>query len=522
MSIYARVAGTACAATLAALLCAAPAGADAPFQRGFVLTGWNAASYLNPKTDRSLQRMANDGSTNAAVFTQWFMDSPMSSHLAPDAERTPTDESLVRTIETARADGLSVTVKPQIGIRTGSWIGAAHPADLDAFWADYRTMLLHYADLAQEAGASMLVVGTEMGTLSPDEARWRALIAEVRTHFSGSLTYAANYDEFDRVPFWDALDYIGIDAYFGLADDSDPAPPVDSLVSAWNDRGYLDRIAAVSARTGRKVLFTEIGYRGTRATAVHPNIWSGTQVTDTVAQANAYEAFYRAVSGQPWMAGLYWWEINNDSWWVQDYSPVAKPAELVMADWNKRLAPPPSDTTPPPSDTTPPPSDTTPPPSDTTPPPTTDTPPPPPPTPDTPTPEPPVQEIVTTVDTTATAVVTEVAPQKAANPTPAPPVPATAAPVAHPAPRPAIYMTLRGKRLAGAVAPYSKACKGHIQLRVRTRRGGTWRYTDSPAPLSLTPAGSFFRRMPAGQLRVKALYTGSCGTAGSSWVTSSG
>ncbi|MEA2128365.1 MAG: hypothetical protein QOJ85_1256, partial [Solirubrobacteraceae bacterium] len=314
-----------------------------------MLTGWNAASYLAPRSDTGLRRMAGDGSDHAAVFTQWFMDGPTSSQIAPDPDRTPTDGSILHAMEVAHAAGMAVTLKPQLGIRSGSWIGAAHPADLDSFWSDYRTMLLHYADLAQQGRASMLVIGTEMATLSNDDGRWRALIAEVRTHFSGELTYAANYDEYQRVPFWDALDYIGIDAYFGLADDANPSPGTDALAAAWSDRGYLARIRAVSERVGRKVIFTEIGYRGTHATAAHPNIWSGTQLTDTGAQASAYEAFFRTVSQQPWMAGFYWWEVNADQWWVQDYNPMGKEAEQVMIEWNKRLEPPrPQDPPPPP------------------------------------------------------------------------------------------------------------------------------------------------------------------------------
>jgi hypothetical protein len=267
------------------------------------------------------------------------MDGPGSSHLSPDADRTPSDAAMLHAMAVAHEAGLSVTVKPQIGIRSGSWIGGAHPADLDAFWNDYTTMLLHYADLAEQGGATMLVVGTEMRTLSWDEARWRRLIAEVRARFHGQLTYAANYDEYDSVPFWDALDYIGIDGYFALASADSPAPPVADLVQAWQSRGYLSRLAAVSERAGKKVIFTEIGYRGGHTAAVHPNVWDIVDQTDVQAQANLYEAFYRAVADQPWVAGFYWWEVNTDGWWVQDYNPLGKPAEQVMADWNRRVRP---------------------------------------------------------------------------------------------------------------------------------------------------------------------------------------
>jgi GTA TIM-barrel-like domain len=486
-----------CALALVSAWMAAPAKADPPYQRGFVLTGWSASSYLATRSDNALERMANDGSNQAAIFTQWFMDTPTSSQIAPDPGRTPTDASILHAMEVAHASGLSVTLKPQLGIRTGNWIGYAHPADLGSFWTDYRTMLLHYADLAQQGGADTLVVGTEMATLSSDEARWRDLIAEVRTHFSGKLTYAANYDEFERVPFWDSLDYVGIDAYFGLADEANPAPGVDALTAAWSGRGYLDRIAAVSERTNRKVLFTELGYRGTHATAAHPNIWNGTQVTDTAAQGAAYEAFYRAVSQQPWMAGFYWWEVDADEWWVQDYNPLGKDGERVMADWNARLAAPSPE--PPPSSQPPDASASS----------------------EAPVDSPPIASTAPPADPPTEQPTASPAPSAVAPPatTVAPPATTAANP---PARAPAIYMVLRAKRLQGAVAPYKRSCNGRIQLRVRVKRGGKWRYMRPTTALGVSADGAFARRMPAGRLRVKALYSGSCTTASSAWITASG
>lgn len=319
---------------IALLAVAAPARAE--FQRGFVLTARSAGTYLTPASDSELWSMAHGGSDHAAIFTQWFMDTPTSAQLAPDPRRTPTDAAILHAAATARALGLEVTLKPQIGIRTGSWVGQAAPADPDAFWSSYRTMLLHYADLAQRAHATTLVIGTEMRKLSGDETRWRPLIAETRRRFHGRLTYAASHDEFAQVPFWDALDFVGIDAYFPLADPADPAPGSAALAEAWSARGYLDAIAAVSRRTGKRVLFTEIGYRGGRDTATHPSDWRAREAPAPLAQASAYQAFYDAVASQPWMAGVYWWEVNPDAWSPLDYSPLGKPAGDVIEAFNSR------------------------------------------------------------------------------------------------------------------------------------------------------------------------------------------
>jgi hypothetical protein len=327
-------------ALLALALTAVAFGAQAPehepFQRGFVLLGWKRDTYLQPSSDAALRRMAAEGADHVAIFCQWFLGDSRASALMPDPARTPSDAALLHAITTAHALGFRVTLKPQVGIRSGGWIGAAHPADLTAFWKGYSAMLLHYADLAQRAGASMLVVGTEMATMSSDEKRWRGLISDVRARFRGALTYAANYDEYQRVPFWDALDYIGIDAYFPLSAGTGAAPAKQKLAAAWAARGYLRAMDALSRKTGRRVLFTELGYRAIGTAAAHPNDWQVPGTTDVRAQADAYEAFYSAVADEPWMAGVYWWAVNPDGSPAQDYDPTGKPAEKVVARENVR------------------------------------------------------------------------------------------------------------------------------------------------------------------------------------------
>jgi hypothetical protein len=301
-----------------------------------VLLGWTRDTYAKPASDAALQRMAAEGSDHVAIFTQWFLPDRTASALAPDLMRTPSDASILHAMTTARELGLKVTLKPQVGIHGGGWIGAARPADAADFWRRYSAMMLHYAELAQRGGASMLVVGTEMATMSGDQERWRALIAAVRAQFDGLLTYAANYDEYQRVPFWDALDFIGIDAYFPLAEPADPSPAADRIAAAWSKRGYLDSIARFSARFGKRVVFTELGYRAIRSAAVRPNVWQTQGPTDTAAQANAYAAFYAAVARQPWLEGVYWWAVNPDGSPPQDYDPSGKPAEKVVARENFR------------------------------------------------------------------------------------------------------------------------------------------------------------------------------------------
>src|SRR3954470_18645006 len=133
-------------ALLGVLVVAVAAASAAPrtesgLRSGFVLTADRRYTYLTPASDLALQRMAHGGSDRVAIFTQWFLDGPTSSMLAPDPTRTPTDAAVLHAAAIARRLGMAVTIKPQIGIRSGAWIGTAHPADIVLFWTRYRQML---------------------------------------------------------------------------------------------------------------------------------------------------------------------------------------------------------------------------------------------------------------------------------------------------------------------------------------------------------------------------------------------
>ena len=83
----------------------------------------------------------------------------------------------------------------------------------------YTQFILLYAMLAQEIDAELFCIGTELEKFIEKRPQyWSNLIKEIKKVYKGKLTYAANWDEFKRTPFWSDLDYIGIDAYFPVSD----------------------------------------------------------------------------------------------------------------------------------------------------------------------------------------------------------------------------------------------------------------------------------------------------------------
>ncbi|REJ75043.1 MAG: hypothetical protein DWQ30_18680 [Acidobacteria bacterium] len=115
------------------------------------------------------------------------------------------------------------------------------------------------------------------------ERNWRRLIEDVRRVYSGRLTYAANFDQVEQVAFWDALDLIGVNAYYPLRETLAPAEPNavagnpllrDDFADRW--RGILmglDQLRVRLARPQMQVLVTELGYTGRRGSTVQP--WAG-------------------------------------------------------------------------------------------------------------------------------------------------------------------------------------------------------------------------------------------------------
>ena len=245
------------------------------------------------------------------------------------------DEGIVATTRWAHARGIHVLLKPHIWTR-GAWSGTIAmktEQDWATWFAAYREFILHYADLAERCGVEALAVGTELGGTTKREHEWRALIAEVRNHYRGRLVYCANWaEDLHQTEFWDALDWIGVQAYYPLS--KRLSPTVEELVDGWS--GPLADLDQLSKIWGKPVVLTEVGYRCVDTAASKPWEWDlpGSQSLET--QARCYEALFRALPEHPLVNGVFIWK-----WYPNyaraggpedtEYSPQRKPAEQVLA-----------------------------------------------------------------------------------------------------------------------------------------------------------------------------------------------
>jgi hypothetical protein len=276
------------------------------------------------QTPFAFQRNPNDSflSTNFSADRVWWGES---------------DEGITKTTALARKAGIKTILKPHI------WVGKSWPGAIemksDTAWQkwfrNYEKFILHYAELAEKNKIELFCIGTELHQTIKREKEWRNLIAKIRLAYNGKLTYAANFNqEYEEVKFWDALDFIGVQAYFSLT--TDKSHSLNELKKGWTKP--IKSIERIHKKFGKPILFTEIGYRSDTNAGIEPWVWpkenGGAEISDAC-QANCYRAFFETVWKQPWMAGVYFWKwyphgANRNA--AIDFTPQGKIAEKVLAE----------------------------------------------------------------------------------------------------------------------------------------------------------------------------------------------
>lgn len=233
---------------------------------------------------------------------------------------------------------IQIMVKPQIWVWRGEFTGyitMKSEEDWKLLEDSYRAFILEYAALAQEIKASIFCIGTELEKFVINRpAYWKKLIEEIRTVYKGKLTYAANWDEFKRVPFWKEMDYIGIDAYFPLSDKK--TPTIAEFEAGWASHKKV--IQEIQQQNEKPVLFTEFGYRSVNFTGKEP--WKSDRISGEVnleGQVNATKAIHNQFWKEEWFAGGFLWkwfhnhkEVGGEN--NNRFTPQNKPVEKLIKE----------------------------------------------------------------------------------------------------------------------------------------------------------------------------------------------
>ncbi|MCG8307953.1 MAG: hypothetical protein MI975_11225 [Cytophagales bacterium] len=256
-----------------------------------------------------------------------------------------TTSGTTKSIEYARERELKILLKPHVWVRSQGWTGDFKLVDEDDWetWEeDYEKYILHYVEIADSLSVEAFCIGLEFKHVVRERPDfWIDLIARIREIYDGKICYAANWDNFQNIPFWDLVDFIGINAYFPLSQKDNPAK--DELIAAW--KVELQLLSKLADKYGKPIVFTEFGYRsidkaaGNQWELEHHRQYRG--MPNFKVQEIAYEALFETVWDRSWFRGgfLWKWYPNMDqkaSRSNSDYTPQYKPAEKVIGRWYKK------------------------------------------------------------------------------------------------------------------------------------------------------------------------------------------
>ena len=278
----------------------------------------------------------------AAVMPFGFARTLNSPNIIFDTDRQwfgETRKGAKQYIELLKRNGVKIMLKPQIWIWRGEFTGDMmmnSEEDWKTLEQSYRKFIIAYAKLAEETKSEIFCIGTELEEFVKHRPNyWKSLVTEVKSVYSGKLTYAANWDEYTRTPFWDQLDFIGVDAYFPLSEQR--YPNTQELRTGW--KRWKVRLMEISEQKNKPVLFTEFGYRSMDFTAKKPWLVDRNEMdVNLKAQADATQALFEEFWTEDWFAGGFVWKWfihHEDVGGAKDnrFTPQNKPAERVIRNF---------------------------------------------------------------------------------------------------------------------------------------------------------------------------------------------
>jgi hypothetical protein len=302
----------------------------------------NGVSFVASRDTITEQHIApeiNVSANYAAIMPFGFIRGTESSEIIYNTNRQWFGESkpgAKQYIESLKKKDIKIMMKPQIWISRGEFTGYLKMTDetgWKALESSYSKFILDFAQLAEDTKSEILCIGTELEQFVMNRPEyWNSLILEIKKVYKGKLTYAANWDEFKRTPFWKALDFIGVDAYFPVSDVKTPS--IEECIAGWLKHKAV--ISGISTKYNKPILFTEFGYRSVDFTGKEP--WQSDRNmgdVNLVAQTNATQALFDSFWNENWFAGGFIWKwfhkhdkvggANNNM-----FTPQNKPVEAVI------------------------------------------------------------------------------------------------------------------------------------------------------------------------------------------------
>lgn len=284
------------------------------FIKGVTFAAFSHKGSLETKEAReSLQNLKEKTGANfITIVPNGLQETPQSQEISYTSDATVSDEELISMIHFAHDLGLRVALKPTVNCKNGTWRAHINFFDKDVpcepkwsnWFAAYTDFQLHYAAIAEKTGCEMFLAGCEMVMSERREAEWRKLISDIKSVYSGPVSYNTDKYQEDNITWWDCVDVISSSGYYPL--------------NNWEQQ--LDRIEAVVKKYNKPFFFAECGCMSTEGSSMEPNNWSLHGNVDLKEQADWYTAMFEACKKRLWVEGFCLWD------WAWKQYPACKAA----------------------------------------------------------------------------------------------------------------------------------------------------------------------------------------------------
>lgn len=316
----------------------------------------------------ALQRLAEGGASTLILSPTWTFTFAQPLNFDPQPGEDMLWPDLQATLDAAREAGLQVALYPQPRFAGGADVWWSHaPRDLawwEAWFEAYAAFARHHALLAEQYHLPYLILGgpavapalpegtladgTPSGVPANAADRWRRILTEVQTDFSGQVWWAMPMPQEPTAtpPFVDALDGLYLHFALPLSDH----PQADLAAMSEQAVAWLDGLVLPFQVHADRPIWLALDYPsaegGATGCITGPNgcldplrltpylaASQGLKV-DLDVQATAYNALLLAVNDRDWIGG-----VVSDGYFpplaLQDasLSVHGKPAEQVLWAW---------------------------------------------------------------------------------------------------------------------------------------------------------------------------------------------
>ena len=296
---------------LTAFLATAGAFAESePFARGVIVScqTWGG-EWGRPEMAATMDELKGLGAN-------WIAIHPYAQIRADGSLRwrsEPAPEHITRPLAWAKERALGVMMIPHIAYWGSpfSWRGDIDFEDAagwNRFFENYEKWIVEMAVLAEAGGAGRFCIGLEYSHAEKFSERWRRIIAAVRAVYRGRISYGANWSDFEKVPFWDSVDEIGVLAYFPLTEAENPT--AEKIAVGWEP--WLKKLAALSKKAGKQIVFTEVGYNDDAKCAARPWEFHRSASSCPELQARCLAVALDLQKRAPWLGGAFLWKWFPD------------------------------------------------------------------------------------------------------------------------------------------------------------------------------------------------------------------